>query len=59
MTTIDDVTLRVIDALNASGVDYMLVGQRGKLDWPHIERWCREHGTLARLEAIRQTVPEI
>ena len=26
MTTIDDVTLRVIDALNGSGVGYMLVG---------------------------------
>ena len=26
MTIIDDVTLRVIDALNASGVNYMLVG---------------------------------
>ena len=59
MTTIDDVTLRVIDALNGCGVAYMLVVQHGKLDWPHIERWCREHGTLARLEAIRHTVPEI
>jgi len=37
----------------------VLTVQSGKLDWPHIEHWCREHGTLARLEAIRSTVPEI
>ena len=33
--------------------------QRGKLDWSHIEHWCRQHGTLAKLEEIRRTVPEI
>jgi predicted nucleotidyltransferase len=33
--------------------------QHGKLDWPYIESWCRQHGTLARLEEIRRTVPEI
>jgi len=33
--------------------------KRGRLDWPYIERWCREHGTLAKLEEIRRTVPEI
>ena len=40
-------------------VKNVLTVQRGKLDWPYIERWCREHGTLAKLEEIRQTVPEI
>lgn len=31
----------------------------GKLDWPYIESWCQRHGTLAKLEEIRRTVPEI
>ena len=34
-------------------------GAGGKLDWPYIKPWCRCHGTLARLEEIRRTVPEI
>lgn len=33
--------------------------QRGRLDWPYIESWCQRHGTLARLEEIRRTVPDI
>lgn len=33
--------------------------QQGKLDWSYIEKWCRIHGTLAKVEAIRRTVPEI
>jgi len=33
--------------------------KRGKLDWAYVEKWCRQHGTLAKLEEIRQTVPEI
>jgi len=33
--------------------------QLGSLDWPYIEKWCREHGTLALLEEIRRSVPEI
>lgn len=33
--------------------------QRGKLDWPYIENWGRQHGTLALLEEIRRSVPEI
>lgn len=37
----------------------VLTVQRGKLDWPWIEKWCREQGTLAKLEEIRRTVPEI
>jgi predicted nucleotidyltransferase len=37
----------------------VLTVQRGKLDWRYIEKWCREHGTLAKLEEIRRTVPEI
>ena len=33
--------------------------QRGKLDWGYIESWCKRHGTLARMEAVRQAVREI
>lgn len=33
--------------------------QRGKLDWAYIESWCDRHGTRARLEEIRRTVPEV
>lgn len=38
--------------------DVMFV-QRGKLDWPYIDSWCRRHGTLALMEKIRSSVPEI
>jgi len=37
----------------------VLTVQQGKLDWPYIEKWCGEHGTLAKLEEIRRTVPNI
>lgn len=37
----------------------VLTVQRGKLDWPYIERWCRAHGTLVKLEEIRRSVPDI
>ena len=33
--------------------------QRGKLDWAYIESWCRQHGSLARMEAIRKDVKDI
>jgi len=48
--------LRDKDRLDLKNV---LTVQRGKLDWSYIEKWCQEHGTLARLEEIRRTVPEI
>ncbi len=35
--------------------DVMYV-QRGKLDWTYIENWCRQHGSLARLQELRQEV---
>ncbi len=33
--------------------------QGDNLDWPYIEKWCKEHGTLALLEEIRRSVPEL
>ena len=41
------------DATNILGV------QGNALDFPYIERWCREHGTLARLEELRRKIPPI
>jgi hypothetical protein len=37
----------------------VLTVQRDRLDWPYIEKWCLTHGTLALLQEIRRTVPEI
>lgn len=37
----------------------VLTVQRGKLDWAYIKKWCNEHNTLAKLEEIRRSVPEI
>jgi hypothetical protein len=31
--------------------------QRDRLDWSYIERWCDAHGTRARLEEIRASIP--
>lgn len=33
--------------------------KRRKLDWDYIENWCHKHGTLATMEKIRRTIPEI
>ncbi len=33
--------------------------QQEQLDWPYIEGWCEQHGTLALLHEIRRTVPKI
>lgn len=42
-----------MDAKNIIGV------QGNDLDWPYIERWCDAHGTRARLEEIRASIPPI
>ena len=35
-----------------------MIGVQGeRLDWPYIERWCDAHGTRARLEEIRASIP--
>jgi hypothetical protein len=33
--------------------------QASKLDWPYIEKWGREHRTLALLDQIKRTVADI
>jgi len=33
--------------------------QGGKLDWDYVKGWCERHGTLALLEEIRRTVPNL
>ena len=40
-------------------VDDVLTLQGKGLDFAYVEKWCREHGTLARLEEIRRSIPEI
>lgn len=40
-------------------VDDILTVQGNALDFSYVERWCREHGTLVRLEEIRRSIPEI
>lgn len=37
----------------------VLAVQRERLDWPYLESWSRRHGTLALLEEIRRTIPDI
>jgi hypothetical protein len=41
------------DALNVLAV------QGDKLDFAYIERWCRVHGTLERLDELRRSIPPI
>ncbi|HWC60021.1 MAG TPA: DUF6036 family nucleotidyltransferase [Verrucomicrobiae bacterium] len=60
--TVEDVVVMKVRWLrekDRADVRNVLTVQRGKLDWPYIEKWCGEHGTLAKLEEIRKTVPEI
>lgn len=38
--------------------DVIAVQQPENLDLPYIERWCREHGSLIRLEAILDALPD-
>lgn len=37
----------------------VLTVQAGALDWPYIERWCREHGTWDLLMMIQADVPRL
>jgi hypothetical protein len=51
--------LRWFRAKDQPDVLNVMTVQRGKLDWGHIESWCKRHGTLARMEEIRRAVREI
>jgi hypothetical protein len=33
--------------------------QRDSLDWPYINRWCTEHGTMALLENIKAELRDL
>jgi hypothetical protein len=62
LPTAEDVVvmkLRWARARDKDDVRAVLGVQRGKLDWSYIEDWCERHGTRARLEEIRRTVPEV
>jgi hypothetical protein len=51
--------LRWARAKDREDVRAVIGVQAGKLDWPYIEHWCAQHGTKARLDEIRRTVPEV
>jgi hypothetical protein len=51
--------LRWARARDKDDVRAVMGVQAGKLDWAYIEGWCQQHGTTARLEEIRRTVPEV
>jgi hypothetical protein len=37
-----------------------VIGVQGdNLDWPYIQKWCGQHGTLALLDEIRRSVPKL
>src|SRR4051812_25228661 len=60
--TAEDVVIMKVRWLrekDRADIKNVLAVQQGKLDWPYIEKWCRAHGTLAKIEEIRRTVPEI
>ena len=40
-------------------VDDIISVSGPNLDFSYIQSWCEQHGTLARLEEIRQSIPEI
>jgi hypothetical protein len=41
------------------GVRYIMLVQGGKRDWRYIEKWCRQHGTLAKPHEIRRSIANI
>lgn len=62
ITTAEDIVIQKLRwgrKKDLQDVDDILSVQGSDLDFAHIERWCREHGTLARLEEIRRSIPEL
>ena len=51
--------LRWARAKDKEDVRSVMSVKRDKLDWAYIETWCQRHGTLALLNDIRRSVPEI
>ena len=50
--------LRWFRAKDREDVKDVMYVQRGKLDWKYIEDWCRQHGSLGRLQELRREVEE-
>lgn len=40
-------------------VTFVIARQHDSLDWPYIEKWCREHGSAGHLEAARAAASEL
>lgn len=51
--------LRWCRAKDRDDIRNVMTVQRGRLDWTYVEAWCQKHGTLALMQEIRRTVPEI
>lgn len=51
--------LRWARSKDEDDVKNVMTVQNQKLDWNYIENWCRKHGTLAVMEKIRRSIPEI
>jgi predicted nucleotidyltransferase len=50
--------LRWCRAKDKEDVKDVMYVQHGKLDWSYMENWCRQHGSLARLQELRRAVEE-
>jgi hypothetical protein len=51
--------LRWARSKDEDDVKNVMTVQNQKLDWNYIENWCRKHGTIALMQKIRQSIPEI
>lgn len=51
--------LRWARSKDEDDVKNVMTVQNQKLDWNYIENWCRKHGTIAVMEKIRRSIPEI
>jgi hypothetical protein len=65
---LEELAVRVIEAAEAEGVDFMAVGAiaagaygvpRSTRDVEYIERWCSQHGTLERLKTALDGIPPL
>ena len=52
-------TVAMIDALEAVGIPYMLVGSLSSNVYGIVHGWCDSHGTRDLLDEIRNSIPTI
>ena len=49
----------LFETMLARGGRVVIADQVHNLDWPYIERWCRDHDTLDVLEQVRRDAAEL